>query len=82
VLSLDYSPVVLFFLRIKRIVDTQTLKVRVRLAGISSLRNQFLATGVEGGAASESWMRNAYMSLAMSLAISLVTLWLKDGQTE
>jgi hypothetical protein len=24
-------------------------------------------------------MRNAYMSLTMSLAISLVTLWLRDG---
>ena len=72
-LSLDYSPVVLFFLGIKSIVDTQTLKIRVRLAGISFLRNQLLATGVEGDAPSESWMRNVYMSLAMSLAISLVT---------
>jgi hypothetical protein len=29
---------------------------------------------------SGSWMRNAYMSLAMSLAISLVTFWLRDGR--
>ena len=28
---------------------------------------------------SGSWMRNAYMSLAMSLAISLVTFWSRDG---
>jgi hypothetical protein len=29
---------------------------------------------------SGDWVRNAYMSLAMSLAISLVTLWLRDGR--
>jgi hypothetical protein len=46
----------------------------IRLSGETVFVKVVVVDFCSGG-----WMRNAYMSLAMSLAISLVTLWLKGG---
>jgi hypothetical protein len=69
-----------------RVGGKKGLLTRKRLKLVfAPLKLAFYGTKLFGGVIcvdfdSGRWVRNAYMSLAMSLAISLATLWLRAGQ--